>query len=172
LLAAGPILHLDRVIDVLDADLVDRNLTGVRMALHVLHGLHIGILDGDGDGHIQFPTEAITPYVVPKPRIPTILDDSARLGSIPPAAASGRRSKRPGGGDYGVESSAVKSSIAGSPAFFSKISTFCSASLSAVWQARVSITARSKAASDSSSGMSPRSRRSTSSSRARIDASK
>src|SRR6202044_1859739 len=51
LLAAGAVLHLDRVKDVLDAHLVDRYLTGVGMALHVLHGLHIRLLDGDGNVH-------------------------------------------------------------------------------------------------------------------------
>jgi hypothetical protein len=52
LLAAGAILHLDRVIDVLDAHLVDRQLPRIGMALHVLHGLHFGLLDGDGDIHM------------------------------------------------------------------------------------------------------------------------
>ncbi len=54
LFAAGAVLHLDRVIDVLDADFVDRNLTRVGMALHVLHGLHDWLLDGDGDIHNFF----------------------------------------------------------------------------------------------------------------------
>jgi hypothetical protein len=53
LLAAGAILHLDRVIDVLDAHFVDRDLARVGMALHVLHGLHIRFLDGHGDIHIR-----------------------------------------------------------------------------------------------------------------------
>ena len=81
LFAAGAILHLDRVIDVLDADLVDRNLTRVGMALHVLHGLHIRLLDGDGNVHFGFPAEAIKACMVPKPRIPIILDDSGALGA-------------------------------------------------------------------------------------------
>src|SRR5450631_1613952 len=66
----------------------------------------------------------------------------------------------------------MKSSTAGSPAFFNKISTFCSASFSALWQARVNITPRSKAASDSSRGKSPCSKRSTSSSKSRMAVSK
>jgi len=48
-LAAGAILHLDGVIDILDAHLVDRNPASVGMSLHVLHGLHTGLLGGDGD---------------------------------------------------------------------------------------------------------------------------
>ncbi len=52
LLAAGAILHLDRMIDVLDADLVDRYLTRISMALHVLHGVQIRLLHGDGNIHI------------------------------------------------------------------------------------------------------------------------
>src|ERR1700730_1003001 len=69
-------------------------------------------------------------------------------------------------------SSDSKSSTAGSPAFLSKISTFCSASFRAVWQVRVSMTPRSCGAGDSSRGNSPCSHRSTSSSSSRMAVSK
>ena len=46
LLAGGTILHLHGVIDVLDADLVDRNLASVGAALHVFDGDDAGVGGG------------------------------------------------------------------------------------------------------------------------------
>ena len=54
LLAARPILHLHRMIDVLDAHLVDGYLPRVGMALDILHGLRCRFLGGDGDVHMRF----------------------------------------------------------------------------------------------------------------------
>ena len=51
LLARGAILHLHGVIDVLDADLVDRDLAGIGAALHVFDGDDAG-LGGGGRVHV------------------------------------------------------------------------------------------------------------------------
>ena len=50
LFARGTILHLHRVIDVLDADLVDRDLAGVGAALHVFDGDDASV-GGSGSVH-------------------------------------------------------------------------------------------------------------------------
>ena len=52
LLARGTILHLHGVIDVLDADLVDRDLASVGAALHVFDGDDAG-LGGGSRVHVR-----------------------------------------------------------------------------------------------------------------------
>ena len=92
LLAAGAVLHFDRMIDILDADLVDRDLARIGMALHILDGLTLGFLAGAATFIFGFPADAIRPEMVPKPRNSRILDDSSRLGSRASGAATDRRS--------------------------------------------------------------------------------
>src|SRR5580704_19671500 len=54
LLAARPILDLYRMINVLDAHLVDGYLARVGMSLDILHGLNGRFFGGDGGVHIHF----------------------------------------------------------------------------------------------------------------------
>ena len=73
-------LTLTGWIDVLDADLVDGHLPGVGMTLHILHGLDCRLfLTGAATFIFAIPAGAVRPDMVPKPRIPRILDDSERL---------------------------------------------------------------------------------------------
>ena len=51
LFPARPVLDLDRVVDVLDADLVDRDAAGVGQALDVLDRGGGGFFDGNGEAH-------------------------------------------------------------------------------------------------------------------------
>ena len=61
LLAARPILDLDRVINVLDAHPVDGDLPRIGMALHVLDGFSRRLFRGDGDVHVKFLLERSSP---------------------------------------------------------------------------------------------------------------
>jgi hypothetical protein len=83
LLAARPILHLYRVIDILDTHLVDGYPARVSVSLDILHSLHNRFFGGHSDVHMRFLTEAISPDMVPKPRNSRILDHSAELGWWP-----------------------------------------------------------------------------------------
>src|ERR1017187_9664081 len=72
LFAGGPILHFDRVVDILDPHLVDRDPARVGMALHVLDGRRSGFFGKGGDGHGA---------MVPRGRVtPMISDDSTAPG--------------------------------------------------------------------------------------------
>ena len=99
LLAARPILHLDRMIDVLDADLVDRDLARIGMALHVLHGRGTGLFGGERrrsyGGFLELRS---SPNMGPILRNAMISEDCRRRRS--PGARRAARQGRPPGGEF------------------------------------------------------------------------
>src|SRR6202034_1639174 len=94
LLSRGPVLDPDGMIDVLDADLVDRQLPGVGMTLYVLHGRDTGLFGGDRDVHRDwFPAAANMPEMGLVSRI-AMISEGAKLPDQRPSGAV----RRSGGG--------------------------------------------------------------------------